>query len=326
MNQVVGQFLELGVPFAMKLVGKVQKDKNASGNSRKKSVAWHDEKNGGAAATVIPDRNEASVQQTEEDEDFLADVRKQVALPDYDVFGDYSEMVTQFGYVVLWSTCWFLAPIGALVNNWFELREDAIKITKFGRRPIPRRVDSIGSWLDILSFLTWQGALVNSALVYLFYHPLSGTTTIGNVFPTDSNSTASTQQEMANEGDALFLTQPITSSAASTLRSAIFPALLIALSTSHIYLLVRTFVRHILVRAVWRGSQEAVKLERSEKDAKRAWLKDVGGNARVQDDTKRKIGDLSSGTANGTDGEGSLRTFWDDDEGLTEVRRGSKVM
>ncbi|KAJ7202944.1 hypothetical protein B0H12DRAFT_1162410, partial [Mycena haematopus] len=37
-------------------------------------------------------------------------VRKEVALPEYELFGDYSEMATQFGYIALWSTIWLLAP------------------------------------------------------------------------------------------------------------------------------------------------------------------------------------------------------------------------
>jgi hypothetical protein len=36
------------------------------------------------------------------------------------------------------------------------------------RRPIPWRADTIGSWLDSLSFLTWLGSITTSALVYMF--------------------------------------------------------------------------------------------------------------------------------------------------------------
>lgn len=55
-----------------------------------------------------------------------------------------------------------------LVNDWFELRADAVKICVEMRRPIPWRADSIGPWLDSLSFLTWMGTITTSALVYLF--------------------------------------------------------------------------------------------------------------------------------------------------------------
>ena len=45
----------------------------------------------------------------------LDKVREEAALPEYDLFVDYSEMVVQFGYVVLWSTIWPLAA--GLINT-----------------------------------------------------------------------------------------------------------------------------------------------------------------------------------------------------------------
>jgi len=36
------------------------------------------------------------------------------------------------------------------------------------QRPTPWRADTIGPWLDSLSFLTWFGSITTSALVYLF--------------------------------------------------------------------------------------------------------------------------------------------------------------
>lgn len=163
------------------------------------------------------------------------------------------------------------------MNNWLELRGDAIKVARYGRRPLPRRVDSIGSWLEILGFLTWQGALINSALVYLFYHP-SSTTALSNTAAFSSDNSTNTT---TNAGDVEFLAESMSTSFLSTLRSALLPACFIALSTSHAFILVRYFIRHILERAVWRGSPEDVKLARSEKDVKRMWLKDIGGNAKV---------------------------------------------
>ena len=36
------------------------------------------------------------------------------------------------------------------------------------RRPIPDRADSIGPWLNNITFLSWLGSLTTSTLVYLF--------------------------------------------------------------------------------------------------------------------------------------------------------------
>jgi len=43
-------------------------------------------------------------------------VREEAGLPAYDVFTDYNEMASQFGYVVLWSTIWPLAPRTSLLS------------------------------------------------------------------------------------------------------------------------------------------------------------------------------------------------------------------
>jgi hypothetical protein len=76
-------------------------------------------------------------------------------------------MITQFGYITIWSLVWPLAPIFALINNYVELRADAVKICKHVRRPVGDRVESIGSWLETLvcplpSFLVSSIALSSS--------------------------------------------------------------------------------------------------------------------------------------------------------------------
>ena len=51
-----------------------------------------------------------------EEREFLDRVRGEATLPEYDLFQDYSEMVTQFGYVAVWSAIWPLAS-GALIPH-----------------------------------------------------------------------------------------------------------------------------------------------------------------------------------------------------------------
>lgn len=63
---------------------------------------------------------------------------------------------------------WPLTACSFIINDWLELRTDAIKICVEMQRPTPWRADTIGPWLDSLSFLTWLGSLTTSALVYLF--------------------------------------------------------------------------------------------------------------------------------------------------------------
>ena len=103
-----------------------------------------------------------------EEAEFLARVRNEATLDVYDVTTDLREMVVQFGYLALFSVVWPLTPVSFLINNWIELRADAAKICLEMQRPIPQRADSIGPWLDSLSFLTWLGSVSTAALVYLF--------------------------------------------------------------------------------------------------------------------------------------------------------------
>ena len=103
-----------------------------------------------------------------EEAEFLARVRNEAELDVYDVSTDLREMVVQFGYLTLFSVVWPVTAVSFLINNWVELRSDAVKICIEMQRPTPQRTDSIGPWLDSLGFLTWLGSISTAALVYLF--------------------------------------------------------------------------------------------------------------------------------------------------------------
>ncbi|KAF3859598.1 hypothetical protein F7725_021997 [Dissostichus mawsoni] len=55
-----------------------------------------------------------------------------------------------FGFVTLFVASFPLAPILALVNNLFEIRVDAWKITTQFRRIVPEKAQDIGAWQPIL--------------------------------------------------------------------------------------------------------------------------------------------------------------------------------
>lgn len=118
-------------------------------------------KRGGAAARI-------TVDDSPEEAEFLKRVRKEAELDVYDVSTDLREMVVQYGYLALFSVVWPLTPVSFIINNWIELRSDAVKICVEMQRPTPLRADSIGPWLDSLGFLTWLGSISTAALVYLF--------------------------------------------------------------------------------------------------------------------------------------------------------------
>lgn len=103
-----------------------------------------------------------------EETDFLARVRNEAELDVYDVYDDLREMVVQFGYLALFSVVWPLVPVSFFINNWIELRSDAVKICIEMRRPTPWRAETIGPWLNALAFLSWFGSITMAALTYMF--------------------------------------------------------------------------------------------------------------------------------------------------------------
>ncbi|OCT51270.1 plasma membrane stress response protein [Cladophialophora carrionii] len=119
------------------------------------------EKHGGATPSVAD-------HDPPEEKEFLARVREEAALPDYDVTSDLREMCIQFGYLSCFSVIWPLTPVSYFINNWIELRGDTFKLAVECRRPNPARADSIGPWLDSLEFLAWLGSITSAALVYMF--------------------------------------------------------------------------------------------------------------------------------------------------------------
>ncbi|KAL8661952.1 MAG: hypothetical protein Q9202_005153 [Teloschistes flavicans] len=118
-------------------------------------------KKGGASSGV-------TIDDVPEESEFLKRVRNEAELDVYDVTTDLREMIIQFGYLSLFSVVWPLTPVSFIINNWIELRSDAVKICVEMQRPSPARADSIGPWLDSLEFLTWLGSITTAALAYLF--------------------------------------------------------------------------------------------------------------------------------------------------------------
>lgn len=173
--QIINLAMEVIVPWA-KRQGFVKYQEMKSKQAAKK---------GGARPGV-------TIEDHPEEAAFLTRVRNEAELDVYDVTSDLREMclqvspttahqnpkplqphtnnphLNQFGYLALFSVIWPLVPVSFLINNWIELRSDALKICIQTQRPTPHRADSIGPWLDNLSFLTWLGTLTTSALVYLF--------------------------------------------------------------------------------------------------------------------------------------------------------------
>ncbi|RKF73318.1 uncharacterized protein GcM1_244016 [Golovinomyces cichoracearum] len=148
-GQIINFALEAVVPCAKRKVFSKLKEVKTSRNSKRVC----------GDLEIIDNSNEST---------FLTRVRNEANMEKYNVTSDFREMVIQFGYLSLFSIIWPLTATSFLINNWFEIRGDAIKIAMETQRPIPRRADSIGSWINALGFLAWLGSLTTAALLYLF--------------------------------------------------------------------------------------------------------------------------------------------------------------
>ncbi|ODV60770.1 Ist2p ASCRUDRAFT_149968 [Ascoidea rubescens DSM 1968] len=139
-NQVLGFFLESVVPKIQSIVlNYLSKDKKINYNDKPSEKAYLDH------------------------------VRKEVfQFDDYDVNTDYREMIVQYGFLIMFSQAWTVAPIICLLSNWFEFRGDAVKIFTQFKRSIPERIDSIYPWNQYLFLLTWLGSIVGPSITAMY--------------------------------------------------------------------------------------------------------------------------------------------------------------
>ncbi|KAJ3179606.1 hypothetical protein HDU87_002812 [Geranomyces variabilis] len=115
------------------------------------------------------EKNSKEKQLESPDEAFVRRARKEYERPAYDVATDYSEMVIQFGFIMLFSVSYSLTPLFCLINNFFELRADAFKICKAARRPTPYRADNIGAWLNNLRLISYVGSCITVPSLVMLY-------------------------------------------------------------------------------------------------------------------------------------------------------------
>eukprot|EP00761_Pharyngomonas_kirbyi_P013186 gb/GECH01013213.1/.p1 GENE.gb/GECH01013213.1/~~gb/GECH01013213.1/.p1 ORF type:complete len:1195 (+),score=324.88 gb/GECH01013213.1/:1-3585(+) len=91
---------------------------------------------------------------------------RQANLPVYDeIFNEYLELVTQYGFVVLFAAAFPLGALGVIFSNVIEMRTDALKLTKNTQKPIPEGADNIGSWKVVLFAISGIAIISNSALI-----------------------------------------------------------------------------------------------------------------------------------------------------------------
>merc|ERR1711871_1696931 len=99
-----------------------------------------------------------------------SEAERQFMLEKYDkpgrgLFQDYAEIIVQFGYVTLFVSAFPLAPLLGLLNNYFEIRVDAIKLLDVHRRADPAGAEDIGMWLTILAVMATAAVVTNGLII-----------------------------------------------------------------------------------------------------------------------------------------------------------------
>lgn len=88
-------------------------------------------------------------------------------LPEYGgAYEDYTEIVVQFGLVVMFSSILPLAPLFAFVESALEMRLDAINLCFFLQRPQPEFAEGIGLWSSCIRVLLKMALFTNFGFVY----------------------------------------------------------------------------------------------------------------------------------------------------------------
>ncbi|WVQ82899.1 hypothetical protein IAT38_005035 [Cryptococcus sp. DSM 104549] len=259
-NQVINAFLELGMPYVMRFVEDWRAGKTTIKDALKKR---------GSESEKVPSTEE------EVEKRFLDKVERELALPEYTLFTDYAEMVTQFGYVTIWSIVWPLAPVFAFLNNYVELRSDALKICKHVRRPVGDRVETIGSWLETLGLISWIGAVTNATLIHLF-RPSP---------PSPDLATQSPNPNFPTPGSGHLASIVSSYQATASIRGmlpSLVPLALVALAASHGFIVLRWVVEGVVERVWWRGSEEERQLGRLRAGAAGGGTA-AGGQSRVRE-------------------------------------------
>jgi anoctamin-10 len=221
----------------------------------------------------------------------------------------------------------------AFINNIFETRGDAFKIAVHNRRAIPSRTDTIGPWLDVLTFLTWLGAITNSALVYLFSPQLLPDNmyidTNLSSFHSETLNTTKASPHIPEHFSGAAASGTLPSNAnwgidRSAIQELLLKAILVSLVASHGFILLRTLIRHIVDKVFWRGSGEVEEREKEERNVKAKFLSgsglDLGGGGGGGGVVNISGSKVAADSEEMTDSMG----FWDHDEGLEEIQRISK--
>lgn len=83
----------------------------------------------------------------------------------FSLFNEFLEMVIQYSFTTIFVAAFPLAPLLALFNNIIEIRLDAIKMIRFNKRIVPKKVNDIGIWLQVLEGIGVLSVIGNALVI-----------------------------------------------------------------------------------------------------------------------------------------------------------------
>merc|ERR1711920_1115866 len=88
----------------------------------------------------------------------------------YEEMMDYMDIVNVFGFVLLFGITLPLGALLAMIYIGLQIRVDAWKLTKYMRRPFPRRA-VVWTWQGIVDQLMYLGMVTNIGLICYYHEP-----------------------------------------------------------------------------------------------------------------------------------------------------------
>ena len=79
----------------------------------------------------------------------------------------YNEGIIQLGFIAFFATAFPFAPLFSFLTNLLEILIKMQHISQFGRRNFAAGTDGIGSWMSIMSFVSFIAIPIN-VLILLF--------------------------------------------------------------------------------------------------------------------------------------------------------------
>jgi hypothetical protein len=100
----------------------------------------------------------------------MSPIEEQYTLNEYGVLlgtlQDYTALVIQYGYTVLFIAAFPLAPALAFVSAYIQIRIDGWRLCQAHRRPQPKTAENMGIWQEMLEIITILSVIYNFALLF----------------------------------------------------------------------------------------------------------------------------------------------------------------